>query len=126
MPGRPADKESDLEGRTDSAAESVTLITIHSAKGLEACHPHQHHVQPTAPRGPARPAHQLVAAKLFGQACSVYEATKQQEDLSWLQNACGSGTWPPRGAELLVVPRHEAKVAAPPGATCWSGRLRHR
>src|SRR5690606_12557145 len=30
-----ADKESELEGRTDSAAESVTLITIHSAKGLE-------------------------------------------------------------------------------------------
>lgn len=115
-----AEKESELEGRTDSAAESVTLITIHSAKGLEW--PVVIPINTTsAPRGASGVLHDrrnnLVAAKLFGQACSVYEATKQQEDLElaaermrlWYVAAT-------RARELLVVPRHEATVGG--GAWC--------
>src|SRR5690606_22280723 len=110
-----AEKESELEGRTDSASEAVTLITIHSAKGLEW--PVVIPINTTSgPRGVSGVLYDrrsnMVAAKLFGQACSVYDSTKQQEELElgaermrlWYVAAT-------RAENLLVVPTHAAAVS---------------
>lgn len=109
-----ADSESELEGRTDSASESVTLITIHSAKGLEwpVVIPINTASGPRAVSGVLYDRRSnMVATKLFGQACSVYDSTKQQEELElaaermrlWYVAAT-------RARDLLVVPTHAAAV----------------
>ncbi|MFA5550825.1 MAG: UvrD-helicase domain-containing protein [Trueperaceae bacterium] len=112
--------DSELEGRTDSAAESVTLITIHSAKGLEW--PVVIPVNTTsAPKGAQGVLYDrnrnVIATKLFGISCSSYGAVKEVEDAAtgaerlrlWYVAAT-------RARELLVVPHHQAATAN--GAWC--------
>lgn len=109
-----ADGESELEGRTDSAGQSVTLITIHSAKGLEwpVVIPINMVSSPRAVSGVLYDRYtNTVAAKLFGQPCSDYERVREQEsdELAaermrlWYVAAT-------RARDLLVVPQHEAKT----------------
>lgn len=115
-----ADGESELEGRTDSAGESVTLITIHSAKGLEwpVVIPINMVSSPRAVSGVLYDRYtNTVAAKLFGQPCTDYERVRQQEsdELAaermrlWYVAAT-------RARDLLVVPQHEATLGE--GAWC--------
>lgn len=106
--------ESELEGRADSSRDSVTLITIHSAKGLEwpVVIPVNTSSRTPAPKGLLYSRHQgEFATRLFKQATSNYEAVKEAEQLElereqvrlWYVAAT-------RAKEILIIPKHEGKT----------------
>lgn len=109
-----SDGESSLEGRADSSEDAVTLITIHSAKGLE-----WKVVIPVdmasraAGRGSVfhdRDAGRLSAA-VFGQPCSGHAEVRERDHAE--QHAERIRLWyvaATRARELLVLPEYETEV----------------
>ncbi len=109
-----ADSESELEGRADSASQAVTLITIHSAKGLEW--PVVIPVNTTSRASGAKGVlydrrSKTFAAQLLRQPCSNYESVKAAEDeeqaLERIRLWYVAAT---RARELLIIPRHEGNT----------------
>jgi len=112
--------EAELEGRVDSESDAVTLITIHSAKGLEwkVVIPVNGASTPKAVSDPLydREARRVVS-KLLGHECSGYAAVKEREEAELLAERVR--LWyvaATRARELFVVPQHTPEVKE--GAWC--------
>ncbi len=114
------DSESELEGRVDSESEAVTLITIHSAKGLEwkVVIPVNAASAPRAVSGPLYDrAGRRIVGKLLDQECTGFAEVKAHEDAEQLAERIR--LWyvaATRARELFVLPQHTPEVKE--GAWC--------
>lgn len=113
------EKESELEGHADSSEDAVTLITVHSAKGLEwrVVVPVNMVSQVPRVRGILHDRQSgTVAAKLFGFPSSAYgelvarERTELHAERVRLWYVAAT-----RAKELLLLPRHPS----PSGGNTW-------
>lgn len=114
-----ADNENELEGRADSGSEAVTLITIHSAKGLEWPVVIPVNTAST-PQGVSGVLHDrrtgALAMSVLGHPCSGYQELRELEEQE--QAAERLRLWyvaATRASELLVVPQYTSGQ----GAKAW-------
>lgn len=121
------DSEGELEGRVDAERNAITLITMHSAKGLEWRVVIPISSMSGPPKGPgafvARDDNRLVT-KLLGSACSDYDAfvegEKEQLRAERLRLWYVTAT---RARDLLVLPSFEPVPSGEPWCALveWRG-----
>src|SRR5690625_1827842 len=107
------DEERTVEGRADTSEDAVSLITMHSAKGLEwkVVIPVDMAAEPSRQDAVFHDhAANRLSAKVFGQECSGYAEVREREQLE--QHAERVRLWyvtATRARELLVLPEYEAE-----------------